>query len=134
MNMIDRQISIFDIAEEHNVDFFVAKGANYVICPENLISKKPIELGDKILYPGLMINELGDKERTKFSMQENRYLKYAGMLSDEKILLFAPFPYTKRNDKFDNCYYSFGYVDRNTLLVFTAKGGARDIRVNTLNL
>jgi hypothetical protein len=135
VNAIPNQIDIFALLERHQIEYIVSKGANFIVCPKTLILDAPVGLGDKILKVGDMMSKLGDKERTSFEMQDGHYLKYVGRLShNEDILIFKSYPYRVRSDKWDDCYYMFTYVDKNTLLIFTKNHAAADIKINTIEL
>jgi hypothetical protein len=121
-----KQLSIFDFLEnqehEHPEGFFYTGGAMYVKVSRDKVKAVPVEL-DGILYPGDFVKQIGEKERTSFSMKEGYYLRYCGMF--ERAILFSV------NDFVSDYYYAFYYIDRNTLLI-CSNAGARDVRIEKL--
>jgi hypothetical protein len=122
-----KQLSIFDFLEnqehEQPEGFFYTRGAMYAKVSRDKVKVVPVDLGDGILYPGDFVRQIGEKERTSFSMKEGYYLRYCGMF--ERALLFSV------NDFVSDYYYAFYYIDRNTLLI-CSNAGAKDIRIERL--
>lgn len=107
------------------IECFYKNGAMYAYAPGKPFEEVPIELGDKVLYPGQFVQKLGEKKRSKFEMQEGFYLRYVGKA--EKLILFSV------NDTESDYYYAFAYIDKNTLLIVN-NGRAWDIRLNSLEI
>lgn len=102
-------------------------GAMYAQLNEtDVIERRPIELGDGILRPGEWVRQLGEKKRSKFSMQNGYYLRYEGWI--EKHLLFGVNHSTNEQD----IYYAFAYIDSNLLYVQTSSNGGYDIQIHHL--
>lgn len=95
------------------------------------IEKVPVELGDKILYPGQYIKKLGTQKRTSFEMQEGYFLKYAGRF--EHIILFTT------NSDIDDykeglIYYAFICTRKDVILMQTTDTGFKDIVINEVDI
>ncbi|TDT63408.1 hypothetical protein [Fonticella tunisiensis] len=114
--------------------YYYYGSANYIeLEDDEKIIEKPVELGDKLLVPGDFVKKIGEKERSSFEMQEGYFLKYMGYVESEygKDLLFGTNVISADTRRF---YYSFAYIDKNTLLVQGNQTGFWDIRVEKLEV
>jgi hypothetical protein len=118
------QLSIFEFLSGQ-IETFYSHGAMYALAPEEFIFLVPVELGDSVIYPGQFVSQLGEKERSCFSMTEGNLLRFVGRA--DNLLLFSV------NDLVSNYYYAFAYIDRNTLLIGSRKG-CKDICIQKLNV
>lgn len=118
------QLSIFEFIPGE-VETFFTRGAMYSLVPEEFVMEEPIELGDSIIYPGQFVKRLGEKARSNFEMQEGSLLRYCGKI--DNLILFSV------NHIVSNYYYSFAYVDKNTLVIGSNKG-CKDICIQKLEL
>lgn len=107
------------------IELTYKKGAMYAYAPGIPFEEVPIELGNKILYPGQFINRLGNGKRSNFEMSDGYFLRYVGK-SDNYILFSV-------NDLESDYYYAFGYVSKNILMILN-NGSGRDVRLETLEV
>ncbi|AVX31825.1 hypothetical protein CTH_2282 [Carboxydocella thermautotrophica] len=110
------------------MQIYFGRGAMYAELDEHdELLKVPVELGDRLLYPGDYVCKLGHKKRASFEMKPGFYLKYIGMV--KKTLLFG----TNAGDT-ENMFYAFFYINKNKLLVQGTKNGFWDIDVEKLEV
>lgn len=92
--------------------------------PEDQIQEEAILLGDAILAPGELVSRIGTKQRTMFKMKDGYHLQYVGRVDSH--LLFKSVPTGCNGDPW---YYSFMYVNNETLLLGSSRG-CRDIKAD----
>lgn len=104
---------------------YYSHGAMYAkLEPGDRIETVSVELGDGLLHPGEFVQQLGEKKRSSFSMQDGFYLRYVGCIG--KTLLFNV------NDRIaDGWYYAFEYASPTTL-VLGRRGRCWDIEIRHL--
>lgn len=92
--------------------------------PDEQISCESILLGTAIVSPGELISRIGKKKRTMFEMMDGHFLQYVGKIDDH--ILFKSVPTGCNGDPW---YYTFMYVNSDTLLAGDRKG-CRDIKAD----
>jgi hypothetical protein len=108
------------------MEVFSQFGAMYAELSESdVIEKKPVELGDGILFSGEWVKKLGEKKRSSFGMSDGYYLRYAGMVN--RTLLFDV-----NHSTAHSLYYTFHYIDSGYLAVMSGVGCGWDIRIKHL--
>jgi len=110
------------------LQIYYGRGSMYAKIEEgDEILREPVQLGDKLLYPGQYVNRLGHKYRSSFEMQDGWYLRYEGRVG--KFLLFGVNATAE-----DNFYYAFMYINPNELLVQSAQNAFYDVHVDWLEV
>lgn len=89
------------------------------------IDVSPINLGDDVLNPGEFVSKLGEKGRSRFSMQDGFFLRYVGRIGKYVLFGVNQFPPER------NFYYCFAYVNQN-ILFMTGRGLGKDIRIESI--
>ena len=119
-------------------------GANYLIASveeriDSKIRKEKIYFGKTLIYPGIKIKKIGEKNRSSFEMNNGHFLEYQGLIKVQSIEYCVFKPKNADEIKDENEYrYVFAitsFPKPEKLLISNSKGnGFCDIDCSTVEL